>query len=346
MPSITAFRGSLRSLIVREAHRSRPRDVVVLAVDGVPLGLARQCWPHAHIDAMRSVFPSTSSSAWLSCLTGLDVAEHGVPGVVFRLADVDALIHVFQHRGPLATPDAGNIFSDAKALGYLPVAVQGDWDPVDCTWRQHLLSHAKVLSGHRFYTMDPEPTPRRLVHAVRAAVEEARKLPSDGRPALVWCYIELDKRIHAFGYDDAVISALCELAALAARLAQQGAVVVAHSDHGLVPTHHDAAIAKTLAALSDRFHAPIGGAGRARWFHCAARDVAHLAEVLRQEIGDAVEVCPADAVFGAGTLSRRRVGEVVFWARGEAFVTFDGQTFEHGGRSATELDVPWAVWAD
>src|SRR5690349_20450058 len=97
-PSIEEFRNKVCGILADEVRSGTRRSVVVFAVDGITNDFALRCWPNAAVSRMHSVFPSTSSSAWLTSLTGLGVASHGVPGVVFKSPGGE-LINVFQYRG-------------------------------------------------------------------------------------------------------------------------------------------------------------------------------------------------------------------------------------------------------
>lgn len=339
--SITAFRGAIRSLLESEA--AARRDVVILALDGVPHELAAALWPHARIEKMRSVFPTTSSSAWLSCLTGLEVARHGVPGVVFR-TESDPLINVYEHRTALEMPRQGNIFSDAAAVGYAPVALLGDLEPLACTWTDALLEHSRQVAGHRFYAADDGRPPQAMLRSVELALASCLGGARCERPRLIWCFVEVDRRIHMHGYDGDVIDFLEGIDGLALRMVEHGAVVVAHSDHGLVHTRHDASIDALLAGLPAEFGCAMGGAGRTRWFYTAPGSDDKLIAHLRRELPGSVHMCTAGEVFARDSLARSRVGDVVLIARGTDFVTFAGQCFDHGSDTDAELYVPYAVW--
>src|SRR5207245_312786 len=91
---IASFREHVRALLANDR-----RDVIVLAVDGIPYELARTVWRRAHITRARSVFPTTSSTAWLTSLTGESVDAHGIPGVVFEVDG--ALVDVYSYTGSL-----------------------------------------------------------------------------------------------------------------------------------------------------------------------------------------------------------------------------------------------------
>src|SRR5262249_24222510 len=155
--------------------------------------------------------------------TGLDVDTHGVPGVVFRIPEhASEPINIFQYSGPVELPRSGNIFSDAAARGYRPIALAGDLDDVDCTWRSVLLEHAQRI-GKRYCTLagasdgplDPSSVVRRMESDIRTT------LASEGsnHPVLIWCFVDLDRIIHVRGYDNAVLRILASIDALASGLA-------------------------------------------------------------------------------------------------------------------------------
>jgi hypothetical protein len=339
--SITTFRGAVRQILRGEVVGAR-RDVVILALDGVPHALAAGLWRRARIEKMHSVFPATSSSAWLSCLTGADVSEHGIPGVVFRLPGA-GLVNLYRHREPLVLPVVGNIFSDAAEAGYAGWAIPGDLHALDCSYVDALLAGASRFPGQHFYTAKPERPSAGMARAVEDAV--ARCLDNaPARPCLVWCFVEVDLRIHASGYDDEVIAFVQRVDALAQRLAARGAVVVAHSDHGLVPTRHEASIAALLSSVCAEFACSLGGAGRTRWVYVPPRQEDRVAARLRRELPANVHLYGADEVFAPGSLARERVGELVLIARGEQFIVKGGQRFEHGSDTRGEVEVPFAVW--
>lgn len=342
LPSITSFRAQVRDVLAEPATAGR--HVIVLGVDGIPFELAQRAWRGARVHEARSVFPTTSSTAWLSSLTGASVDEHGVPGVVFAVPEVtDALIDVYAYQGSLGEPPPDDLFSDAARAGYTPVAILGDLEDTHGTWRDWLVHRAQRVPGHRFFsgpdaTSDPDALGARLEAAV------ARALATPPGPCLVWCFLDADRHIHRHGYDEALRAFLARIDAIADGWARDGAVVIAHSDHGLVPTRHDPAIAATLDRITARHGCAMGGAGRTRWLYAAPAIEARVRDELTRDLPASVRIEPADAWFAPGSLARRRVGSIVLVAEGEAFLAAEGVRFEHGSLTARELPVPIAVW--
>jgi Type I phosphodiesterase / nucleotide pyrophosphatase len=351
MPPITEVRGRIRSIMEHHAGDTGNPDVVILAIDGITHDLAAASWAHARTERMQSVFPTTSATGWLSSLSGADPAVHGVLGVVFRIPDVGGQpIDVFTYRGALGCPELGNIFSDATELGYAPLALLGDLADYNCAWRELLLRHATPIPGQRFFTHAKTETgcaqhdPATLSERVLKSVTECLARSSPRKPRLVWCFIEADRRIHLYGYDDYTVEFLHGIDEVGAALAERDAVVVAHSDHGLTPTRDDGDIGQLLARIERECAHAMGGAGRTRWLYPHAHTRASLEARLRRQLPPTVRVGPTAELFPAASRWRARVGTILLLAEGECFVTSPGYTFDHGSLTTAELDVPFSEW--
>lgn len=325
------------------------RHVVVLALDGINLGVARACWPSADLQLMRAVSPTTSSACWLSALSGLSVADHAVPGVVFSAPSGEpGLISFLDYHGTDLTPATGNIFSDAVRHGRTPLAVLGDMEHYGSAWRNALLAHACPVMGHSFYTEDGtyrRRAPAEVAARVRVAVEETLARHRTRQPCLLWCYVEVDQHVHRHGYDTHTAEVLTALGEFASALATRDTVVVGHSDHGLVPTVHDPALADVLARMGRRHRFEMGGAGRMRWLYPEHRDDgAALSVRLREVLPYDVRIVPSDRVFPPGSPARARVGDVLLVAEGEKFLTDPVYRYDHGSFAPDETDTPFALW--
>src|SRR5712664_2111980 len=69
------------------------RGVIVLAVDGLTHTVAAEHWQPSTLDLLHSTVPSTSTTAWLTSVTGVGPEQHGLPGMVFRLPADGTLIY-------------------------------------------------------------------------------------------------------------------------------------------------------------------------------------------------------------------------------------------------------------
>jgi hypothetical protein len=335
--SIAAFRRQLATIIANAGGR----HVIALGVDGIPYELACRTWRRARITRARSVFPTTSSTAWLSALTGESVDAHGIPGVVFPAEDGGPLVDVYSYKGPLGDPPAEDIFSDATRHGYTPVAILGDLEHTDCTWRDQLVHRAQHVRGFDFFSRPGSFDPSAMGDRLVAAVEHA--LAAHRGSCLVWCFLDTDRYIHHSGYDASIVEFLERIDAIAAAWTSDR-VVIAHSDHGLVPTRHDPSVAGAIDRVIAGHACHMGGAGRTRWIYAPPDVEALVRAQLARELPSSVRIVHADEMFAPGSLARRRVGSIVLIAEGEEFLCADGYRFEHGSRTEQELDVPIAEW--
>src|SRR5438067_921390 len=70
-------------------------SVIVVVADGVSFALARELWSPSWLGALTSTCPSTSSTALLCANTGLTPASHGIIGVAFYDARLDAIFNCY-----------------------------------------------------------------------------------------------------------------------------------------------------------------------------------------------------------------------------------------------------------
>ncbi|MFI8415982.1 alkaline phosphatase family protein [Serratia sp. NPDC078593] len=335
--SLCQFRSRMRARMQqRQGHHQ-----IIFAVDGIPYTLAKRLWHHAHMECWRSVFPSTSSTCWLSSLTGMRVEEHGVPGVVFRPDPAQpVVINVCDYQGEAITIPTENLFSDAIQCGYFPQAVAGDLLPIRGAWTRALLAGAAYIDNSRFYTQHFSVPPAQRLIQLEDAIAQAQTRADN--LSLVWCFIDIDHYIHQHGYDSQVEQFLSGLESLAQRLCQQGCDVIAYADHGLVPTRHDEGIAKTVREIGQAYGAQMGGAGRTRWFYVADDKQMSLCQRLTAALGAGVDVLPRQALFPQGGMER--MGNVLLIAREERFIAPESYCYEHGSLLPQEMTVPYAVW--
>jgi hypothetical protein len=327
------FRERLRSRMSRKTH------LIVFALDGIPGKLADALWQTPVIERWCAVFPTTSTTGWLSSLTGLSVKEHGIPGVVFRYSDhPDSLINICQYQADALAIPTDNIFHDARRCGYLPQAVIGDLLPIEGTWTRALLHGAEIIDRTAFFTLSPPQMVRVLLDRLETAIENA--LQRSSSPSLIWVFIDIDHYIHTQGYDVHVKAFLQGIEQLATALAQRGCDAIAHSDHGLVPVTHDEQIAHQIALLCKQFDATMGGAGLTRWFYLPDKNILPFQRALTDRLGTFAEVVLAQELNDV----HARSGVLFLIARGERFIASPDYRYEHGSRQPDELDVFYAVW--
>ncbi len=349
---ITTFRSRIRTILENEINTSRRKHIVIFGIDGIPYDLALLSWHHARITKMRSVFPTTSSSAWLSSLSGMSVDSHGVPGVIFKVPDQKGdLINIFNYHGPSLNLEIENIFSDAISFGYTSLSILGDLEDYDCAWRALLLRYSREISGYKFYTAGNDgENPKdltKLGRDIRQAILESIRFYSPSSPSLLWCFVEIDRHIHRYGYDEHVTQFLELIEQIAIELTQRNAIVIAHSDHGLTQTIHDSGIEQFIKQLQGQYDFSLGGAGRTRWLYLRTdTDKKKLIDELTQNLPPSIVLRNASDLFSIGSSSLDRVGQILLIAQEENFLTSPSYNFDHGSYTSREIYVPFSQWGE
>lgn len=336
--------------VLAELARSG-RGVVVLAADGVSYRPAAAHWPGTQ--PLTSVFPSVSANAWLTAVTGVGAEVHGVPGMVYRLPGRGLVLSVtgaLLGSAQLAAETVGfappTVFERARGLGFGAVAIGREIAALGGPWAAAVLRGADRPPASDTRTTDPRAA------ATAAIADVDRALPAGGPPTLVWAYVNLDDHQHAYGWDGAGEDALDLLATAAARWADRGWTVIAHSDHGHVPAEPDPDLDRAWAGVDspELCALPAGGAGRTRWLHPRPGREDEVAGRLAAALGDAavvlgVDELPRRRLLPLSPMLRERLGAVVAIATGARFPLPDPRMrSEHGATDPDEMLVPYAVW--
>jgi type I phosphodiesterase/nucleotide pyrophosphatase len=352
---------TLPDAVLGELDRAR-RGVVVLAVDGLSYPAAAAGWTGAQLAGLDSTFPSTSTTGWLTAVTGVGPEGHGVPGMVYRVPGRGTLVYAVTGRvlarGP-ADPQGDRrlvvprrtVFERAAQVGVRCIALPREIGWLPGPWARALLRGAVPLRGpERSACASQAADPVRLAAAVADQVAPVLAEAPTGR-TLLWVYVNLDDYIHQHGYDDAVLAAVARLGEHAERWYAQGWTVLAHSDHGQVACTPDPALALAWSGVDTRedCYLPSGGAGRVRWLYPRPERAEAVRDRLVAALGDSAEVLDtarldALGLGGQGALTGR-VGAVVVVARDGRFPVPDaGLGWEHGGLDEGERLVPLATW--
>ena len=341
----------------RADARAELPGVIVLALDGLACHVAAQALPHAELAAMRSTFPSTSATAWLTSVTGVDASEHGVVGTVYREPGTERLVNVITGDviGPFADGDgkepavlvSPTIFDRARMLGAEPVAVGSELAASRGPWISALLHGATLRADDGSAARTVSAVVERIARDVEAVIAQPRT-----EPVLLWAYVNLDEHIHRSGYDVPLLAALRRLDETASRWADRGWTVLAHADHGQTPVVPDAQLAARWDALDSPTYCriPSGGAGRVRWLYPRAGREERLARELRAAFDEHAFIFTPDELGDRGLLKaspivKARIGELVAIAASPRFPVPDpSYAYEHGSITEDEMLVPFAAW--
>jgi hypothetical protein len=345
--------------VLDQLQRAR-RGVIVLAVDGLSWRVAATSWRSVPVACLTSTFPTTSTTAWMTAMTGVGPAGHLVAGVVYLVPEAGALCDAVT-----GEPAGGSgavlvahptLFERAADLGAACLAITRELDGYPGPWTGAVLRGAVRLDGAatvpaRLAAQVADPG--RLGAAVIADVDAALAGPPAGT-TLLWVYVNLDDYVHRHGYDGAVPVALEALEAAALRWADAGWTVVAHADHGQVRCVRDPELEAAWAAVDTPAlcEFPAGGAGRTRWLYPLRGRAGEVAERLRLALGPQADVRRRDELVALGLLPPaprllERIGEVVALAAGERFPlpAPRGPVFhDHGGLDPDEMLVPLTTW--
>jgi len=333
---------------ITRSLRTNDRGVVVLALDGLPHTPAKRAFRSASVGQARSTFPSTSVTAWLTSVTGTDVAQHHAAGMAVRVPGTDRVASLIEGGVPddlVASPPT--VFQAARADGADALFWAPDLEPLSGPWIKALSRGADWLpSGYRDdLTADPAV-------AVQRAIDAVDRVPVNGKPALLWAYINLDDHLHAHGPDAKVEKALACLDSAAQRWADAGRTVIAHADHGqtVVEPRPDLQQAWARLSTSEFCRAPAGGAGRVRWLYPHPGRADQVYADLADALGGEADVVTFDELAARGLMAdtaplRERVGEIVAIAAGPGFPVFRASdAYDHGATTPDETVVAFAVW--
>lgn len=341
---------------VTRSLRDADRGVVVLAIDGLPFAPAAAAFTSAAVGAARSTFPSTSVTAWLTSVTGVDVAEHHAAGMAMRVPGSDrvAMMTSSEAGGWDDTAEVPadfvgappTIFDTARADGADALVWAPELEALPGPWIRALTHGADWIPARH----EPSADPRSVVRHVIAVVDGV--LGTRGRPALLWAYTNLDDHLHVHGPDAAVGQALRDLNDAAERWAERGWQVIAHADHGQARVLHrpDLHEAWDRLATAKYCRAPAGGAGRVRWLYPYPDQAEAVYADIRDALGDQAEVLTFDALAERGLLPdteplRERIGEIVALAAGPGFPVYRASdNYDHGSTTDDETAVAFAVW--
>lgn len=291
-----------------------------------------------------TTFPSTSTTAWLTALTGAGLEQHLVPGMVFHV-DGSPVSAVGTGPAHLLGP-VESVFSRLRAAGVRSSVIPGMMADSPGPWSRALWQGANTVLATRPAATPPDPR-----DTASQAVADVDAVLATGVD-LVIAYVDIDTAVHQEGYSDRVQQALAIVDSAAIRWRRHEVLTMALSDHGATEVRADAAVTRRWTAMTDSgLCDPVsGGAGRVRWLHSCPGQHQRLLQVARQSLGDVAWVASKWEVAQRGLWPASesllcRVGDVVAVAMAPGFpVLQEDMRYEHGSITPMEMLVPFAIW--
>lgn len=322
----------------------------------VPAGLDRMAWRSA---IYTSVFPSTSTTAWASIMTGLSPEQHGIYGASFRetvdgtagsYVLRDDLFHTAAGSAPAKVPlicrpfssifercrDAYSVFIGRMGINesnqLFQLLTRGVSQAVDPGLREYL-----ELKKH----------PSELLRYVERESMQVLDCHREGR-LLLWSFFDLDAYIHVNSYEPLAGQNLWErFAGWIQALSQRTNAVLLLCDHGQTPQRqYKTHLIDEIKALPFSTVC-LSGAGRVLYLYGNPKKLTHWAQ---ERFGETAHIFRREDLFDVGLLGKKavkpeRIGDVVLVAKNGAFQSFGERNLcEHGACSEDELFVPCALY--
>lgn len=311
------------------------------------------------LGSLTSVFPSTTSTAWTSMLTGKPPWEHGVYGTSFLLEGCGAnyvwlndSLSLGKERAALKSPSE-RIKLNLSGSPTLFQILSGEGVSV-----HYLGSHGltipnrlndELAAGAVQVRVSPDPQIKlRLPEYLDLFLQKSGELlAAGGGKRLIWNYIDTDEYIHQYGYKMLTRAFPWEkLFGFWRGEKRPGRAFVLVSDHGQVPQRPGTFNFLRETEDNPLFRYNTGGAGRVLYFYPAPDRTAEAASWLRGIIGDTGFLLPKEKLVEYGLFSPspaafERIGELVAVGSSDRFPSAGpGYVSEHGAITEGEMFVP------
>jgi len=341
----------------------RGKHVVLFVIDGLGYEFLRR----AHAPALNqtnpgilsSVFPSTTSSAIPTFLTGLSPLEHGNVGWDLYDESLDDIVCPL----PFVRRSTGKSLSEEGLepqhwFGYQPLASQ-------LSTKCYSVSPQAIAFSvfNRYHSGRSEIRPYGTLTEMFGTVEQVL-LQTRERSFTYAYYSELDRLGHLYGMASEQVAANLAVLDIAYEqflqsVAGSNAVILLTADHGFV----DPPIDKRLFLpdypdVKKLLKQRLCGEPRTAFCHVASATQDRFENVVRETFGDCLDLIPSVELvergyFGPGTEHprlRSRIGDFTLMMRddymltdalaGEERVVLNGV---HGGLSTAEMRVPLCI---
>lgn len=351
----------------------KERSLIVLGLDAISYKFAASILTPNKLIPLTSSFPSTSVTGWSSTMTGLNVEDHGLPGVVFFAPEIskiynclDEAIYIndkwIQNHPDKYKIEYGNLETIFNRLSSKceTIAIDGYFAYDVAKWSSSLIKGAiqTIKSSYDWsqITFDPNLMISSIIDDTNLALNSRNK----DKNLFIWSLVNTDHYIHIHGYSDILAKAMVKLNNQILEWVENGHAVVIHSDHGQVQNYSDKDLENLwndINSFSTCRHVS-GGAGRTRWSYPNPLKETYLANQIEKKFGNKVKVIHKEELEKLGFLKlgkklSSQLGELITIALGNEFpivnsagdyYSHDSVKYEHGSILVDEMIVPLAIY--
>ncbi|MDD2565599.1 MAG: alkaline phosphatase family protein [Candidatus Gracilibacteria bacterium] len=309
---------------------------------------------------LTSVFPSTTSCAWISIMSGLSTSQHGIVGVSFfhelynksfiwlndEICSTDLKKIPIPSRDGLFRTDFDNIFQKVSGkhtyYGRHGMGKKGGYTII----------HEKLTKGTKHSL--PNISAENYLD-LKMIFEGFKKYISDesilDKSGLHWLYLDLDFYIHKYGYTKELKEDFfIPFFKLLNSIKNDDNEIIFCSDHGQIQQGKvDENIFERSKGNND-LKIMTSGAGRSLFFYPKDGKEKRVLKWVKELVKDTGWVFDKNkwielGLIDANEKDNERIGEIIAIAKGDGFPsTGPSSLFEHGGISEEEMFVPFVLF--
>lgn len=311
---------------------------------------------------LSSVFPSTSTAAWTSIITGATPSQHGVYGTAFYLKEFDKSYNwIFN---ALADKEKFNVLWKSKKTPKLNLSknktIFQRLQNIGFT-NYYLDSHGKdnpfpllkIMDGSEhipYLKEDFNDLKRKPNELLNYFLKQTTKLLKKRGKKLIWNYIDVDDYIHENGYKSLTNFNIWEtLFQYWSNNKSTKRAFILISDHGQTEQVNSGTNIIKTSILNNDLKYNSSGAGRTMFFYPKPGKLTKVKAWLQKVIGDSGFVLTKKDLVKYGLIDKNavaqeRIGDLITVAVKPDFPSAGAKYFsEHGSLHSEEIYVPILV---